>query len=70
MTNEEKMEYYKTLSMEELEKILNDDKLKESDILLASVALTDKQFELGMYYTTEEVMENLFGKNKLVRESL
>ena len=70
MTNEEKMEYYKTLSMEELEKILNDDKLKESDILLASVALTDKQFELGMYYTTEEVIENLFGKNKLVRESL
>lgn len=68
MSNEEKMEYYKTLSLEELEDILKDDKIEESDMLLASIVLTDKQYEQGMYYTTEEVMENIFGKNKLVRE--
>ena len=68
MTNQEKIDYYKALSMEELKKILKEEKLEEIDIIIASVALTDKQFEQGMCYTTQEVMENIFAKNKLVRE--
>ncbi len=68
MTNEEKKEYYKSLSMEELEKIVKEDKLDESDIIIASVILGDRQYELGMYYTTEEVLEHIFGENRMARE--
>lgn len=69
MTSQEKIEYYKTLSMEELEKIADDPYVDISDMRIASVILTDKQFELGMWYTTEEIMEEIFGKNKMVKES-
>ena len=68
MTNEEKIEYYKTLSMEELEKIADDPNVDISDMRIASVILTDRQYELGMCYTTEEVKESIFGKNTLVKE--
>lgn len=68
MTNQEKIAYYKTLSMEELEKIADDPNISISDMRIASVILGEKQFELGMYYSTDELMESIFGKNKLVRK--
>ena len=68
MTNQEKIAYYKTLSMEELEKTVDDPNISISDMRIASVILGEKQFELGMYYSTDELMESIFGKNKLVRK--
>ena len=68
MTNQEKIAYYKTLSMEELEKIADDPNISISDMRIASVILGEKQFELGMYYSTDELMESIFGKNKLIRK--
>lgn len=68
MTNEEKIAYYKTLSMEELERIADDPNSSISDMRIASIELGRKQFELGMYYSTDELMESIFGKDKLVRK--
>ena len=53
MTNQEKIAYYKTLSMEELEKIADDPNISISDMRIASVILGENQFELGMYYSTD-----------------
>lgn len=69
MTNEEKIQCYRQKTIEELEKILNDPSSTESDIIIASVELGTKQYELGMYYTTEEVLENIFGKTRMVENS-
>ena len=69
MTNQEKIAYYKTLSMEELEKIADDPNVDISDMRIASIELGRKQEEAGMLYTTCEVLESIFGKNKVVTES-
>ena len=67
MTNKEKIRCYKKKTIEELEEILNNPNSKESDIVIASFEKHDKEDELGLskYYTTEEVLENIFGKTKL-----
>lgn len=69
MTNKEKIESYRQKTIEELEQILKDPNSTESDIVIASVELGNKQYELGMYYTTEELLEKMFGKAKLVENS-
>ena len=67
MSNEEKILCFRKKTMEELEEILSNPNSSESDIVIASVELGTKQYELGMYYTTEEVLENVFGKTKMVK---
>ena len=41
--------------MEELEKIAYDSNSSLSDMRIASIELGRKQYEQGMYYSTEEV---------------
>ena len=65
MTNEEKIKSYREKSMEELEKIAYDSNSSLSDMRIASIELGRKQYEQGMYYSTEEVLENIFGKNNM-----
>lgn len=69
MTNKEKIKCYRQKTIEELEQIIKDQNSTESDIVIASVELGNKQYELGMYYTTEELLEKMFGKAKLVENS-
>lgn len=69
MNNKEKIKCYRQKTIEELEQIIKDQNSTESDIVIASVELGNKQYELGMYYTTEELLEKMFGKAKLVENS-
>ena len=71
MTNEEKIQCYRKKTIAELEEILNNPNSTESDIVIASMELADKEDEQGIavYYTTEEVLEHIFGKSKLVENS-
>ena len=66
MTNKEKVELFRQKTIEELDEILNDPNSTESDIIIASFEKADKEDELGVavYYTTEEVLEHIFGKAK------
>lgn len=68
MTNEEKIQYYRQKTIEELEEILSNPNLPESDAIIATFEKQDKEEELGIaeYYTTEEVLEHIFGKSKMV----
>ena len=67
MTNEEKIQYYRSKTIEELREILKNPNLPESDAIIASIEHNHKEDELGIavYYTTEEVLESIFGKVKL-----
>ena len=67
MTNQEKIQYYRSKTIEELEEILKNPNLPESDAIIATIEHNHKEDELGIaqYYTTEEVMEAIFGKAKL-----
>jgi len=67
MTNEEKIQYYRSKSIEELEELVNDPNLPESDAIIATIELHHKEDELGIsvYYPTEEVLEHIVGKPKL-----
>ena len=67
MTNQEKILAFRNKSIQELEEILNDPNSTEEDIIIATIEKQDKEEELGIavYYTTEEVMEHIFGKAKL-----
>lgn len=67
MTNEEKIQYYRQKTIEELEKIANDPNSPESDAIIATIEKHHKEEELGIavYYTTEEVLGHIFGKAKL-----
>lgn len=67
MTNQEKIQYYRSKTIEELEEILENPNLPESDVIIASIEHNHKEDELGIavYYTTEQVMEEIFGKVKL-----
>ena len=67
MTNEEKIEYYRSKTIEELDEILKNPNLPESDSIIASIEQQHKEDELGIavYYTTEEVLGSIFGKAKL-----
>ena len=55
MSNEEKILYYRQKTVEELRKIIRDETLDESDIVIASIELGNKNFELGNVRTFEEV---------------
>ncbi len=67
MTNQEKIQYYRSKTIEELEEILEDPNLPESDSIIATIEQQHKEEELGIavYYTTEEVLSHIFGKVKL-----
>ena len=67
MTNEEKIQYYRSKSLEELREILKNPDLPESDAIIASIEHNHKEDELGIavYYTTKEVLSHIFGKAKL-----
>jgi len=69
MTNEEKIQYYRSKPVEELQKLALDYTLPESDAIIVAVELNHKEEELGIaeYYTTEEVMEHIFGQNRMVQ---
>jgi len=68
MRNEEKIQYYRNKTIEELRELAYDYTLPESDAIISAIELQHKEEELGIaeYYTTEEVLENIFGKNKMV----
>ena len=67
MSNEEKIKLYREKSIEELQEIMDDPNSTESDVVIASFEKHDKEEALGIavYYTTEEVLEHIFGKAKL-----
>lgn len=66
MTNEEKIQYYRSKTIEEWDEILDNLNLPESDSIIASIEQQHKE-ELGIavYYTTEEVFSSIFGRVKL-----
>lgn len=68
MRNEQKIQYYRSKTVEELQELACDYNLPESDAVIVAVELNHKEEELGIaeYYTTEEVMEHIFGKNRMV----
>ena len=70
MSNEEKILYYRSKTIKELQKIINNPNLTESDIIIASIELQHKEEENGIaeYYTTEEVLEEIFGKSNMVKK--
>lgn len=55
MSNEEKIQYYRQKTVEELRKIIRDETMDESDIIIASIELGNKNYELGNVHTFEEV---------------
>ena len=55
MSNEEKILYYRSKTIKELQKIINNPNLAESDIIIASIELGNKNYELGNVHTFEEV---------------
>ena len=67
MRNEKKIQAFRKKSIEELKEILNNPNSTEEDIVIASFEKHHKEDELGIsvYYTTEEVLEHIFGKVKL-----
>ena len=69
MRDEEKIQYYRSKSIEELRKLAYDYSLPESDAIIVAIELNHKEEELGIaeYYTTEEVMEHIFGENRMVQ---
>ena len=68
MTNEEKIKIFRQKTIEELDVILNNPNSTESDIIIATIEKQDKEEELGIaiHYTTEEVLEHIFGKTRVV----
>ena len=69
MRDEEKIQYYRSKSVEEWRELAYDYNLPESDAIIVAVELNHKEEELGIaeYYTTEEVMEHIFGQNRMVQ---
>lgn len=55
MSNEEKILYYRSKTIKELRKIIRDETIDESDIIIASIELGNKNYELGNVHTFEEV---------------
>lgn len=71
MSNEEKIQYYRSKTIEELDHILKDPELEESDVIIATIESNNKKLAAGtaITYTTEEVLENIFGKASMVGNS-
>ncbi len=66
MTNQEKIQEFRKMSKEELRKIARDNTRSEEDIIIASIELGEKEIKDGNYFTTEEVLANIFGRNRMV----
>lgn len=68
MTNAEKIQSYRKKTIKELEDILSNPNSAESDIMIATIELQEKEEQLGIavHYTTEEVLEHIFGQNRMV----
>jgi len=66
MTSEEKIQMYRKMSKEELRKIARDYTRSEQDIIIASIELGRKEKADGNFYTTEQVLEHVFGRNYMV----
>lgn len=68
MTNAEKIQSYRKKTIKELEDILSNPNSAESDIMIATIELQEKEEQLGIavHYTTEEVLEHIFGLNRMV----
>ena len=66
MTSEEKVQKFRKMSKEELRKIARDNTKNEEDIIIASIELGRKEKKDGNYFTTEQVLENIFGRNYMV----
>jgi len=67
MRNKEKIQAFKKKTIEELQEILDNPNSAEEDIVIASFEKHYKEDEQGIseYYSTEEVLERIFGKVKL-----
>ena len=65
MTNKKKIKKFRKKTIEELVDILNNPCSSESDIIIASFEKQEKEEKMGIakYYTTEEVLNNIFGNN-------
>ena len=63
---EEKIKKFKSMTNEQLENIIYNPESSEEDIIIASIELGEKDIADGNYYTTEEVLENIFGKTSMV----
>lgn len=62
-----KLEDFENMTREELEEFLNEEELKEEkEIIIASIELGKRDKAEGKYYSTEEVLEHIFGKNRMV----
>ncbi len=68
MTNAEKIQSYRKKTIKELEDILSNPNSAESDIMIATIELQEKEEQLGIavHYTTEEVLGHIFGQNRMV----
>lgn len=68
MTSEKRIQYFKNMSREDLEKVLDEEeKYTETDIIIASIVLGERDIQEGNIYTTEEVLESVFGKSSMVK---
>ena len=63
MTSAEKIQKFRKMSKEELRKIARDNTKNEEDIIIASIELGRKEKKDGNYFTTEQVLENIFGRD-------
>ena len=62
-----KLEDFESMTREELKEFLNEEKLhEEKEIIIASIELGKRDKAEGKFYSTEEVLEHIFGKNKMV----
>ena len=66
MPSAEKIQKFRKMSKEELRKIARDNTRNEEDIIIASIELGRKEKKDGNYFTTEQVLENIFGRNYMV----
>ena len=58
----------KELTDKELIDIMNDDEASERDIILASIEKGERDYEKGIFYTTEEVKKIIFERSSLVKK--
>ena len=63
---EEKIKKFKNMTNEQLENIIYNPESSEEDVIIASIEKGHKDIKEGKYYTTEEVLEHIFGKNSMV----
>ena len=66
MISEENVQKFRKMGKEELREIARDNTRNEEDIIIASIELGKKEKKDGNYFTTEQVVENIFGRNYMV----